>query len=92
MSFYTSYTGSSNNSVNTGSNKSRDRVEVDDLGNGTMYIGKAQLSTGSNPSTSSSVWQIKKLVQTGADTSVTFADGNANYDNVWDDRLSLSFA
>lgn len=39
------------------------------------------------------VWQIK-LVTYGADgdVSVTWADGNAAFDNIWDNRASLSYS
>lgn len=52
------------------------------------YVGKAPLSS----STVSSVWRIQRLT-TGATGSVTveWADGNSLYDNVWDNRASLTY-
>jgi hypothetical protein len=48
------------------------------------YIGKA--ATGSL--TSAAVWQIRKIdVTTGM--VLTWADGNALFDNKWDDRATL---
>lgn len=53
------------------------------------YLGDA--SVGS--STSSSIWRIQKLVFTAAGSvTITFADGNVNFDNVWDNRASLSYS
>jgi hypothetical protein len=54
-----------------------------------LYIGTA--SPGS--STASAVWRTQKYLYTGVDvTSVLYADGNAQFDNVWDDRASLSYS
>jgi hypothetical protein len=50
------------------------------------YIGKA--TPGSL--TSAPVWQVKRL--TNADTTIIFADGNSNFDNIWDNRVSLSYS
>lgn len=52
-----------------------------------IYIGEA--ANGS--ATSGSVWKITRLdLNTLLD--VTYADGNLNYDNVWDNRESLSYS
>lgn len=53
----------------------------------TIYIGSSAIGTLSSAAT----WQIKKIdTTTGAD--VTWADGDSNYDNVWDNRASLSYS
>ena len=52
-----------------------------------IYIGKA--NPGS--STSSSIWQIKK-VATASDIIITWADGDALFDNVFDNYASLSYS
>lgn len=52
------------------------------------YLGHAY------PGTAGSVaqWRIQKLVFGGdGDVTITWADGNANFDNIWDDRASLSY-
>jgi hypothetical protein len=52
------------------------------------YIGLA--APGS--ATVSGVWRIIQLVYSGVNLmDVLWADGNVNYDNVWDDRLILSY-
>lgn len=39
------------------------------------------------------VWRIQRLtVQSDGDTEVLWADGDTNYDNRWDQRLSLSYS
>ena len=57
---------------------------------GVTYIGKAPLGS----TTSVAVWQIQKLDETGSPVTlaITYADGNSNLDNIWDDRLSLSYS
>jgi hypothetical protein len=55
---------------------------------GVSYVGKAAPKSA----TSAPVWQIQRLLTTGAVLSVTFADGDRNFDNVWDDRASLTYS
>jgi hypothetical protein len=53
------------------------------------YLGDASVGSA----TSGSVWRIQKLVfTTGGSVTITFADGNTNFDNVWDNRASLSYS
>ena len=68
------------------SNVLRSIVMLDDLGT-TTYVGKA--APGS--STAAPVWQIQRLHTVGTVMALQDADGNANFDNVWDDRASLSY-
>ena len=60
---------------------------LDDAGSGVTYVGMAVPGSA----TSSAVWKIKKITITGADLSVMWADSNTNFDNVWDDRLGLTY-
>lgn len=51
------------------------------------YVGRAPAgSVESDP-----VWQIQRL-DTSSGVVLTFADGNSNYDNIWDDRASLAYS
>lgn len=61
---------------------------VDKVDSSTTYVGSAKLGA----STSAGVWQIIKIVLSGTTTTITHADGDAKYDNVWDDRASLSYS
>lgn len=61
---------------------------IDESSSTTTYIGKAGIGT----STSSSSWQIKKILISGTVTSITYAGGTDNYNQVWDDRASLSYS
>lgn len=55
---------------------------------GDYYIGEAEPGS----LTSDPVWRIKKVDFTGDDSAITWADGNSNFDNIWDDHLSLSYS
>lgn len=61
---------------------------IDEATSAITYIGLANIGS----STSAAVWQIKKMSVSGTVTSIKFADGDANYDNIWDDRASLSYS
>lgn len=57
---------------------------------GVTYFGKAEIGSSQN----SSVWQIMKIDKTGSPITmaITFADGNAKYDNIFSNRLSLTYS
>ena len=61
---------------------------IDEFSDTVTYIGKA----APGASTSSSVWLIKKITESGSVTTVAFADGDSNFNNVWDNRTSLSYS
>ena len=63
-------------------------VLLDETGAGVSYVGRA----APNSPTSSAVWQIKKLETSGNVFSVSFANGNSEFDSVWDNRASLSYS
>ena len=54
------------------------------------YFGKANIGT----LTSDALWQIKKLSYDSNQniTTVEWADGDIAFNNVWDDRASLSYS
>jgi len=62
-------------------------IRVDDATSTVTYIGEAPL----NASESSSVWRIKRLETIGNILSITYADGNQNFDNVWTNRAALTY-
>lgn len=62
-------------------------LQLDEVLPSTTYVGDA--FPGSL--TSSSVWRIKRIVETGPDSEITWADGNGNFDNIWDNRVSLTY-
>lgn len=63
-------------------------VKVDDVGGGVTYIGEADPGEAASAAT----WRIKRLTETGPDIVIAWADGDANFNNVWNDRLGLSYS
>lgn len=42
--------------------------------------------------TSALLWRVQRLtLQSDGDTEIVFADGDDNFDNIWDNRLSLTY-
>ena len=53
------------------------------------YVGMATIGT----ITSAASWQVKKIDETVTDVAtITWADGNDSYDNIWDNRAALSYS
>lgn len=68
---------------------SQQKILYDEVSSTLAYLGTADPSTP----TSAATWKIQKLVSgPGGSLQVLFADGNALYDNVWDNRASLSYS
>lgn len=60
-----------------------------DVASGSLtYFGFAELGS----SDSASVWKIKRQTVAGNVTSISYADLDRLYDNVWNDRASLIYA
>lgn len=65
-------------------------TQIDDVSTTSMtYIGKA----GVGSVTSSAVWQIMRIDESGTPitTVIKWADGNNYFDNIWDNRTSLTY-
>lgn len=63
-------------------------IEIDDTTTASVtYVGFASPGTV----TSVASWRIMKIDESSG-TSVTWADGDADFDNVWDNRASLSYS
>ena len=68
---------------------SPEHVIIDEVSGSLTYQGWSGI--GSN--TGSTVWKIQEIATAGGSvTTITWADGNALYDNVWDDRASLTYS
>lgn len=61
---------------------------VDEVSASITYLGKADPGTA----TASALWQIQRITTSGTTTTVQFADGNSDFDNVWNNRASLSYS
>ena len=67
-------------------NDSNQDIMYEEVDANTAYLGLAAIDSLS----SAPVWQIKKLDYTTG-VSVKWADGNSNFDNVWDDRATITY-
>lgn len=61
---------------------------IDEASATVTYIGKADIGSLN----ASAVWRISRLTVSGTVTTIEYADGDSAYDNVWDDRASLSYS
>lgn len=63
-------------------------TNVDESDSTYTYVGEAAFgSLDGNP-----VWRIKRIENTGVLTKIRWADGNSDFDNVWDNRVSLTYS
>ena len=64
-------------------------LRYDEVSATEAYLGEADEGSA----TSGAVWRIKKLTfGPGNDVVTEWADGNSNFDNIWDNRVSLSYS
>ena len=61
-------------------------LRLDEVSSTLMYVGEAAISS----STANPVWRIKRI-NTTSGVIVEWADGNYNFDSVWDNRASLTY-
>ncbi len=59
-----------------------------DVDGDTTYIGEALPGT----SLSSGSWRIKRIVNDNGDTTIMWANGSAEFDFVWNDRLTYTYS
>jgi hypothetical protein len=66
---------------------------VDEVG-ALIYIGEATPGTAA----SSALWRVQRITLTDApststnDVLIEWADGDANFNNIWDNRASLTYS
>lgn len=63
-------------------------TRYDEVSDTVAYVGKALPGTSS----ASATWQIKRITLSGADITEEYADGDDSFDNIWDNRASLSYS
>lgn len=61
---------------------------IDAVSSSVTYVGYASPGTA----TSAASWQIKKLNTSGSVTTIYYASGSAAYNQIWDNRASLSYS
>lgn len=65
-----------------------DPVLIDESNPNVIYKGFASPSAKHDEA----VWAIQKITNTGEVCSYQWADGNKNFDNIWNDRATLTYA
>jgi hypothetical protein len=66
----------------------RKRLELDDASSTITYVGEAPFGSVASDSN----WRIFRMQTSGSVLSITWADGNDEFDNVWANRASLSYS
>lgn len=59
-----------------------------DVAGANTYIGEAVPGS----SDAAAVWRIRRIVDTGPDSVIRWADGNTNFDNIWNNRAALIYS
>jgi len=63
--------------------------KIEYSGSNLLYLGEAPPGSA----TSAAAWRIQKYTYSGSNlTDTQYADGDEEFDNVWDDRASLSYS
>lgn len=61
---------------------------VDSGDSNLYYYGRAAIAS----STASAVWQIQRLDYTSGDVKILWADGDEDFNNIYDNREALSYS
>lgn len=62
-------------------------IIIDEASSNLTYIGLAKLGSDE----ANAVWQILRIQKTGTVSKFQYADGDMRYNNVWNDRASLTY-
>lgn len=52
------------------------------------YVGEAAAGTAQ----SAAAWRIKRITTSGGSLTIEWADGNTNFDNIWANRVALTYS
>lgn len=63
-------------------------TRLDQVDANTLYIGKADPGSVEG----AGIWQIQRLTVFGSITSVLWADGDTEFDNIWANRAGLDYS
>lgn len=74
--------------VDTIDAKCQTNKRIDEASSTVSYVGYAEPGTA----TSSAQWQIRRVTISGTQTITEFADGDTQFNNVWDNRAALSYS
>lgn len=75
--------------IDTNSSKTSYSIRTDETTTAnTIYVGYAAIGSAE----SGSVWKIFKILDSSGNLTITYADGDAEFDNIWDNRASLTYS
>lgn len=66
-------------------------TNVDEANGSTSYIGEADIAS----SGTAAVWRIRRVIEdtaAGTITTITWADGDSKFNNVWDNRGTIVYS
>lgn len=78
----------SGNQGPAGSNVSTYAIRIDQVDSSTVYRGEAAPGSLENAAS----WRIQKVVISGEDITITWADGNSTFDKTWTNRLTYTYS
>jgi hypothetical protein len=64
------------------------KLILEEISSSLSYLGEAVPGTLD----SDALWRISKIETISGVTTVSFADGDASFDNIWDDRATLTYS
>ena len=62
-------------------------IRLDEISATVTYVGEAVIGTADG----AAAWRIKRITTTGTVLDIKWADSNQLFDNVWDNRTSLTY-
>lgn len=63
-------------------------IRLDQATAAILYIGESSFGASETTPT----WRIRKFETIGNVSTMLYADGNDNYDNIWNNRAGLSYS
>ena len=63
-------------------------IIIDEVSSTLTYIGKTKHFAAA---VSDAVWQVKKIVTSGTETGIFWADGTDAFTKIWDDRTTYTY-
>ena len=62
-------------------------MRVDEVSPTLTYLGYAPVAS----SPADAVWKIKRVQVIGTETIFSYADGDKNFNNIWNDRATITY-
>ena len=63
-------------------------IRLDEISATVTYVGEAVIGTADG----AAAWRIKRITTTGTVLDIKWADGDNLFNNIWDNRASISYS